>query len=157
MSGFAIADSVVIKKLDFTMKKSNNLHIVKQRSQNFVAIGLAALFVLAVLCSTFAAPSQSLASTSGCSQTAGPMAMVGCENPNYLCGFDPTGNFFSHGALSSARSNDSVKNTLGLAVGVPAIDVSRAGAPPETRGRTYATSASLAKAPLRLLHSVFIL
>jgi len=157
VSGSATADSVVIKRLDFAMKKSNNLPIVKQRSRNFVAIGLAALFALAVLCSTFAAPSQSLASTSGCSQAAGPMAMVGCENPGYLCDFDLASKLISHGALSSARSNDSVKNTLGLAVGAPAIDISRELAPPETRARTYAAFASSAKAPIRLFHSVFIL
>lgn len=156
VSGDATADFVLLMRLDFVMERSNNSSIVKRRWQHFVAIGLAVLFALTVLCSTMAAPSQSFAAN-GCSQTSGSRSMVGCENPNYLCGFDPTGKLFSPGASTSARSNDSGKTTLGLAVGAPAIDISRNLAPPETRARTSAAFAPSAKKPLHLVHSVFIL
>ena len=154
ISGFAIPNSAILLRLDFAIKKSNNPPILKQRSPNIVALGLAALFALAVLCSTFAAPGQALASTTGCPQTAG-MAMVGCDNPAYLCDFDLAGNHLAHGAVASARSHDSVKNTLGLAIGTPAIDVSRELVPRDARARTSANFIASVGASVRLLNSVF--
>lgn len=101
---------------------------MKRRPKNLIAFVLAAFFAFGLLCSTFAAPGQALASASGCSQTPGPMAMAGCDYPSYLCGFDPSSNFLSEGALSSARSNNLLKNALSLAVGEASIDASNAGA-----------------------------
>src|SRR5918996_5522229 len=97
---------------------------MKQRPKNIIAFVLAASFAFAILCATFAAPGQALASVSGCSQTAGAMEMAGCEHPSYLCGFNTGSNLLAAGAISSPRSNDSVKNALDLALGPPSIDVS---------------------------------
>jgi hypothetical protein len=64
-----------------------------------------------------AAPGQSIASVTGCIQTDGAMAMAGCKNPGYLCGFGSSSNLLSQGALSSARSHDLLKAALSLVVG----------------------------------------
>jgi hypothetical protein len=96
---------------------------MKRRRKHFVAFVLAAFFAFGVLCSTFTAPGQAFASVNGCAQTPGPMALAGCDNPSYLCGFDPASNLLSHGAFSSARSSDLLKNTLGLALGTASVHV----------------------------------
>jgi hypothetical protein len=106
---------------------------MKRRSKNVVASVLAAFFAFGILCSTFAAPGQALASVSGCSQTAGAMAMQGCDYATYLCGFDSNTTFLSQGALSSARPTDSLKKALGLALGALLIDVSTDLASPAAR------------------------
>ena len=95
-----------------------------KRRPNFIALVLVAFFAFGVLCSTFAAPGQALASVGDCSQSAGPMSMAGCDHPTYLCGFDLASNLLSRGAVTSGGSNDSVKNGLGLAIGVPVINLS---------------------------------
>ncbi len=127
---------------------------MKRRSTNVVAFVLAAFFAFGILCSTLAAPGHALASVSGCSQMPRGMAMAGCERPSYLCGFDAASNLLSYGALSSARSTDSLKNALGLALGAPSMDVSIGLAPP---GATEWKNVSLAepgKVSIRLFNSV---
>lgn len=127
---------------------------MKREPKNVIAILFAAFFAFGILCSTFAAPAQALASVSGCSQMPGAMAMAGCEHPSYLCGFDSAGNLLSHGALSSTRSHDSLKNALGLALGAPSIDVSMGLAPPGTREWKNVSLAEPGKVSVRLFNSV---
>lgn len=127
---------------------------MKRRSKNFSVIVLAGFFAFGILCSTFAAPGHALASISGCSQTPGPMAMAGCDNPNYLCGFDPATTLLSRGALSSALSNDSLKNLLGLALGAPFMDASIDLAPPGASERKNVSFAEPGKISIRLFNSI---
>ena len=127
---------------------------MKRRSKNVVAYVLAAFFAFGILCSTLAAPGHALASISGCSQTPGPMAMAGCDYPNYLCGFDPATNLLSRGALSPALSNDSLKNVLGLALGGPFIDASIDLVPPGARDRKNLSFAAPGKISIRLFNSI---
>jgi hypothetical protein len=127
---------------------------MKQRSKNVIALVLAAFFAFGVLCSTLAAPGQAVASVSGCSQTTGATAMAGCELPSYLCGYDSAGNLLSQGALSSARSSDSLKNALGLALGAASIDVSIGLAPPGAREWKNVFPAEPGKVSIRLFNSI---
>ena len=126
---------------------------MKRRKKNCAAFVLAAFFALGILCSTFAAPGQALASVSDCSDSSGPMAMVGCEHPNYLCGVDPSSNLLSRGALTSVRSNDSLKNALAFGLGVRSIDVSIVLTPPGLREWRNVSLAEPGKVSIRLLNS----
>ena len=124
-----------------------------KRRPNFIALVFLAFFAFGVLCSTFAAPGQALASLGDCSQSAGPMSMVGCDHPTYLCGFDLASNVLSQGAVSSARSNDSVKNGLGLTSGVPVINPSTDLAHPRAREWTNISLIEPGKVSIRLFNS----
>jgi len=85
----------------------------------------------------------------------GGMAMRECQHPNYLCGFDPTSNLLSYGTLSSARSSDSFKNILGLAVGAPSsINVSAGRAPPGASEWKNISLAEPGKVSIRLFNSI---
>ena len=126
---------------------------MKRRSKNVVAFVLAAFFAFVILCATLGAPGQALASVTGCSQMPG-MVMVGCENPNYLCGFNPASNLLSNGALTSARSNDLFKNTLGLALAAPSVDVASDLTLPGAREWKNVSLAEPGKVSLRLFNSV---
>ena len=121
------------KALDSALERRNTLIGMKRRPKKVIAYGLLTFFAFGMLCFTFAAPGRALASVSPCSQMPGGKAMRGCEHPNYLCGLDPSSNLLSQATLSSARSNDSQKNLLGLAFGGPAINVASALAPPGAR------------------------
>lgn len=127
---------------------------MKRRSKNVLVFILAEFFTFGVLCSTLAAPGQALAAVSGCSQMPGGMAMAGCEQPIYLCGFDSARNLFSHGALSSARSNDSLKHALSWALGDSSIDVSIDFVPSGAREWKNVSLAEPGKVSLRLFNSV---
>lgn len=102
---------------------------MKRAKQKLVAFGLVLVFALGVLCATLAAPSHSLASVSGCSQNNRAMEMTDCEHPSYLCDSDRSSYLLSQTAVSSTRSNDSLKNTLGVAVGEACFDSSAHGGP----------------------------
>ena len=58
---------------------------MKRARKNLVAFGLVLFFAFGVLCASMAAPGQSLAAVTGCSENSGGMAMNGCENPIF-CG-----------------------------------------------------------------------
>ena len=130
---------------------------MNRASKNVVSFALAFFFASAVLCATLAAPGQSLASVTGCSQDNRAMEMTGCEHPSYLCGFDGSSHLFSEGALSSARSSDSLKNTLGIAVGELCFDSSAYGGPFVGNEPTNASSVGPQKIPLHLYNSVLTL
>ena len=127
---------------------------MKWRTKNITAFVLAAFLAFGIFCSTFAAPGQALASVTGCSQMAGGMAMVGCGNPNYLCGFNPGSNLLSHGAVTSTRSHDSFTDALSLALGASAIDVSTKLAPPGAREWKSIFVAEPGKISVHLLNSI---
>jgi hypothetical protein len=127
---------------------------MKRRSKNVVAFVFAAFFAFGILCATLGAPGQALASVSGCSQMPGGMAMVGCEHPSYLCGFDPAINVLSYGAVRSAGSNDSFKDAPGLTIGAPSIDVPGDLAPPTAREWKNVSLAEPGKVSIRLFNSV---
>lgn len=135
-------------------EKGATIDAVKRVSQNLVALGLVLFFMLAVWCATLAAPGVSLASVTGCSQSNRAMAMAGCEQPIYLCGFDSASNLLSHGALSSARSNDSLKHALSLALGDSSIDVFIDLLPVGAREWKNVSLAEPGKVSLRLFNSV---
>jgi hypothetical protein len=97
-----------------------------------------------------AAPSQSLASMSGCSQTPAGMAMAECHHPSRLCDFDFSSTLLSSGAFGS---NDSLKNTLGVALSARFI-VSGDLAPPARREWKDVTIAEPGKVSVRLFNSV---
>ena len=58
---------------------------MKRARKNLVAFGLVLFFAFGVLCASMAAPGQSLAAVTGCSENSGGMAMNGCEYPIF-CG-----------------------------------------------------------------------
>ena len=127
---------------------------MKCRSKNLTAFVLALLFAFGVLCSTLAAPGESLASASGCSQKSGAMEMVDCEYPGYFCGFDGSSNILSQGAVSSARFNDSLKNVLNVAVGEASLNASQVGV--SSAGKEYpdAFPTGSPKVSIRLFNSI---
>lgn len=127
---------------------------MKRRLKSLAFMALVLVFAAGLLCSSIAAPGKALASVSGCSQMPGAMAMAGCEQPIYLCGFDSASSLFSHGALSSARSNDSPKHALSSAVGDSAIDVSIDLVFPGAKEWKNASLAEPGKVSLRLFNSV---
>jgi hypothetical protein len=130
---------------------------MKRTVKSLVAFGLVLVFALAVLCATLAAPGQSLASVNGCSQDNRAMEMSDCEHPSYLCGFDPSSRLISEGAFSSTRSNDSLKNPLGLAVGDACFDSSAYGGPFVRNEHTSAFPVTPHKVSIHLYNSVFTL
>jgi hypothetical protein len=82
------------------------------------------------------------------------MALVDCDNPNYLCGFDAASNLLSHGAFNSARSSDLLKNTLGLALGTASVHVPIDLGSPGARERTNVSIAEPRKVSVRLFNSI---
>jgi hypothetical protein len=108
-------------------KEGARIKSMKRVAKSLVVFGLVLFFTSAVLCATLAAPAQSLASVTGCSQTDLPMKVADCEHPSYLCGFDRSSNLVSESALSSARPNDSLKNALSVAVGEACFDTAYSG------------------------------
>jgi hypothetical protein len=127
---------------------------MKRTAKSLVAFGLVLFFASAVLCATLAAPGQSLASVTGCSQTNLPMKMADCEHPGYLCGFESSSRLLSQGALSSTPSNDSLKNTLGVAVGEARFDSSASGGSFALHEYTSDFPPGLHKVPIHLYNSV---
>jgi hypothetical protein len=144
---------VARERLELAPKTSNNLSTMGWWPKSFITFILAAFFSFGILCSALATPGQALASVSDCSQMPGSTAMVGCDHPSYLCGFDRTNNLLSSGALTSPRSADSLKNALGLALGVSALDVSIDLSPPGVRAWRYVFLAESGKVSIRLLNS----
>ena len=127
---------------------------MKRRSKNLMLCAFAVFFAFGILCSTFAAPGQAFASVNGCSQTPGRMAVTGCDNPSYLCGFDAASNLLSHGAFNSARSSDLLKNTLGLALGTVSVLVPIDLGSPGARGWKNVSIAEPRKVSIRLFNSI---
>ena len=100
---------------------------MKRLPKRLILFAVAFFFVSAVLCATLAAPDESFASITGCSQHNHAMEMAGCEHPNYLCSFSRSSHFISERSQSWPRANDSLKNTLGVAVGEAPVDYSAYG------------------------------
>jgi hypothetical protein len=130
---------------------------MKRASKNLVILVLGFSFISAGLCATLAAPGQSLASVSGCSQDAIPTEMTDCEHPRYLCGFDPSSTLLSQSALSSARSNDSLKNSFGVAIGAACFDSSAYSGPFVGNEHRTARSVGRQKISIHLYNSVLTL
>ena len=126
-------------------------------SKNLVAFALALLFAVGVLCASLAAPGQSLASINGCSQDHHAMEMAGCEHPSYLCSFSRSSHFVSERSQSWARSNDFLKNTLGVAVGEAILDYSAYGGILACNEHTNAVPIGPHKVSIHLYNSVFTL
>ncbi len=126
---------------------------MKRADKNLVAFGLVVFFALGVFCYTLAAPSQSLASVTGCSQTSRTMAMTGCEFPNYLCGLEPS-SLNSKAALSSSRSNDLLKNAISLVIGEALVAAANDGALLLDKQRATATPFVPHKVSIRLFNSI---
>lgn len=125
--------------------------------KNLISFALVFFFASAVLCAALIAPGQSPAAVSGCSQNSLPMEMSDCEHPSYLCGFDPSSRLISEGAVSSSRSNDSLKNTLGVLVSEACFDSSAYGGPFVGYEHGNASPVVLHKVSIHLYNSVFTL
>jgi hypothetical protein len=132
-----------------------SLGSMKRLPKNLISFAVAFFFASAVLCATLAALDQSFASVSGCSQNRA-MEMSDCEHPSYLCGFDRSSHFLSQG-VSSTRSNDSVKNTLGMAVGEACFDSTAYGGPFVGKEHANAFPPGPRKVSIHLYNSVFTL
>jgi hypothetical protein len=130
---------------------------MKRTAKNLIAFGLVLFFASAVLCATLAAPGQSLASVTDCSQDNTVMELTGCEHPSYLCDFNRSSPLMSQGALSSTRSNDSLKNTLGMAVGEVCFDSTAYGGPSLGNEHTSASPVGPHKVSIHLYNSVLTL
>ena len=85
------------------------------------------------------------------------MEMSDCEHPSYLCGFDPSSRLISEGAFSSTRSNDSLKTSLGVAVGEARFDSSAYGGSFVGNEHTRAFPVGPHKVSIHLYNSVFTL
>jgi hypothetical protein len=127
---------------------------MKRAPKNLISFALAFFFASAVLCATMAASGQSLASASGCSQIPPDTAMAECDLPSYLCSSATGNDLLAQGSLGSARSNDSLKNTLGLALGACLMNVSSDRAPPGRSEWRNVTIAEPGKVSVRLFNSV---
>lgn len=125
--------------------------------KNLISFAVVLFFISAVLCATLAAPGQSLASVSGCSQDNHAMEMGGCEHPSYLCSFNRSSHLVSEGSLTSARSNEFLKNILGVAVGEPVLDYSAYGGVLACNEHTNDSPIGLHKVPIHLYNSVLTL
>lgn len=125
--------------------------------KNLVISGLVPFFAFALICASLAVPRQSLASVTGCSQDNRAMEMTDCEHPSYLCGFDPSSTLLSQGAISSTRSNDSLRNLLGLAVGEVCFDSAAYGGSFVGNEHTRAFPVGPHKVSIHLYNSVFTL
>ena len=82
------------------------------------------------------------------------MAMVGCEHPGYFCGPGAPSDVVFHGAVSLGRSNDSLKNVLGVVVGNGSVDLSAIGPPSSTRDSGESFPTGLPKVSIRLFNSI---
>lgn len=82
------------------------------------------------------------------------MEMAGCEHPSYLCSFNRSSHLLSEGSLTWARSNESLKNILGVAVGEACFDFSAYGGPLVGHEDTSAFPTGLHKVPIHLYNSV---
>ena len=129
---------------------------MKRSPQNLLAFALALLFAVGVLCATLAAPRQSFASATGCSQNTAT-AMTDCDHPSYVCGFDQSSQQLSQGALTSARSSDSLKSPLDAAVGEACFDSSVYTGPFARNEHTSAFSVGPRKVSIHLYNSVLTL
>jgi hypothetical protein len=130
---------------------------MKRITKGSVTFGLMLFFASAVLCATLAAPGQSLASVTGCSQGNHAMAMAGCEHPSFLCDFNRSSTLFSQGALSSTHLNESVKTILGMAIGEACFESTAYGCAFLGRQHTNAFPPGPHKVSVHLYNSVLIL
>jgi hypothetical protein len=130
---------------------------MKLRAKSLVVVGLVLFFASAVLCATLAAPGQSFASITSCSEHNQTMEMAGCEHPGFFCSFSRSSHFVSERSLSWTRSNDSVKNTLGVAVGEALLDSSGYGGGLARNEHTNALTSGPHKVSIHLYNSVLTL
>lgn len=130
---------------------------MKRTVKSLVVFGLMLFFASAVLCATLASPRQSLASITGCSPDNHAAEMTGCEHPGYLCDFNNSFHVLSQNALSSARLNDSLKNTLGVAIGEASSDSSAYSGPLIRNEHTSAFPVGPHKVSIHLYNSVLTL
>ena len=127
---------------------------MKRLPKSLISFAVAFFFVAALLCATLAAPGQSFASVTGCSQDNHAMEMAGCEHPSYLCSFNRSSHLLSEGSLTWARSNESLKNILGVALGEAVLDYSAYGGVLACNEHTNAFPTGLHKVPIHLYNSV---
>ena len=127
---------------------------MKRTTKSLVVLGLVLFFASAVLCATLAAPGQSLASVTDCSQEDPAMEMTGCEHPSYLCDFNRSSYLLSQNARSSISSSGSVKSILAVAVGEPCFDSSAYRGAFVGNEHTSAFPGGSLKVPVHLYNSV---
>ena len=160
MTGFKLRDVFSLRecKIGLTSnQKGVSLEPMKRLPKSLIPFAVAFFFVSAVLCATLAAPGQSFASITSCSEHNQAMEMAGCEHRSYFCSFSRSSHFVSERSLSWTRSNDSVKNTLGVAVGEALLDSSGYGGGLARNEHTNALTSGPHKVSIHLYNSVLTL
>jgi hypothetical protein len=130
---------------------------MKRLPKSLISFVVAFFFVSAVLCATLAAPGQSFASITGCSQDYRAIEMAGCEHPSYFCSFNRSSRFVSERSQSWPHSDDSLKDILGMAVGEPGFDYSAYGGVLACNEHTNALPIGPHKVSIHLYNSVLTL
>lgn len=124
---------------------------MKRASKNLVAFGLVLFFALGVLCASMAAPGQSLAAVTGCSQNSGGMAMNGCEYPIF-CGSSSSSDLRL--ALRSPRPDNLSKYVLSVVLAEVSTDASGNAPLMLANGRADGSPLTRLKVSLYLFNSV---
>lgn len=137
--------------IDFRAKRGR-FNTLNSIAKKLFVFGLLFLFTSTIWCASLAAPRQSLASVTGCSQESGAMEMTDCQQ--FLGGFSSSSNVLSQAAPRSARSKDSLKDNLGIAVGEAVIITSYGTVPLRWRESTNASPFHPDKVSIRLFNSV---
>jgi len=124
---------------------------MKRARKNLVALGLVLFFAFGVLCASMAAPGESLAAATGCSQNSGGMAMNGCEYPIF-CGSSSSSNLRI--ALTPPRPNNLSKYVLSVVPAEVSTDASSNDPLMLANGRADGSPLTRLKVSLRLFNSV---
>ena len=124
---------------------------MKLRLRKLTFLGLIVAFAAGLLCSTLAAPGQSLAAVTGCSQNSGGMAMNGCEYPIF-CGSSSSSNLRL--ALRPARPDNLSNYVLSVVVAEVSTDASSNDPLMQANGRADGSPLTRLKVSLHLFNSV---
>ena len=124
---------------------------MKRARKNLVVFGLILFFAFGVLCASMAAPGESLAAVTGCSQNSGGMAMNGCEYPNF-CGSSSSSNFRI--ALRSSCPDDLSKYVFSFVLAEVSTDASSNAPLMLANGRAGGSPLTPLKVSVRLFNSV---
>ena len=124
---------------------------MKRARKNLVALGLVLFFAFGVLCASMAAPGESLAAATGCSQNSGGMAMNGCEYPIF-CGSSSSSNLRI--ALTPPRPNNLSKYVLSVVPAEVSTDASSNDPLMLANGRADDSPLTRLKVSIHLFNSV---
>ena len=124
---------------------------MKRTTENLVVFGLVLFFAFGVLCASMAAPGQSLAAATGCSQISVGMAMNGCGYPNFCESISPSN---LHIALRSSCPDDLSKYVFSFVLAEVSTDASSNDLLMLANGRARGSPHTSLKVSVRLFNSV---